>query len=123
MGAWSGCVTAGPALPVLNAMDDPEHRELLEEMIGRMRGALAPMLNAAMKDGERFLLLQGMMISAAAVQAGLTVGHMIAVGNMEPRDVARARKVVQVNFRNGIKFGEREARDAMLQQMPPEGRA
>jgi hypothetical protein len=105
-------------LGVLNAMDDPTHRAMLEEMIGRMRMAVAPMLNDALGDAtdDRFKLTQSMMISAAATFAGLTVGHMVAVGGMKPHDKGRAAKVVTVAFRNGIKLGEQEARKAMLEQ-------
>jgi hypothetical protein len=105
---------------VLNAMDDPAHRQLLEEMIGRMRGAIAPMLNGA-TDAEHFGLVQSMMVSAGAMLAGLTVGHMVALGKMKPHDRARATKVVTVAFRSAIKLGEREAREAMLEQMPVQG--
>jgi hypothetical protein len=109
-------------LAVLNAMDDPEHRELLEEIIGRMRAAVAPMLNEAISQ-ERFQLIQGMFVSAGAMFGGLTVGHLIALGNLKPQDKARATKVVTIAFRTAIKLGEREAREAMLQQIPPQGRA
>ncbi len=108
--------------PVLNAMDNPEHRELLEVMIGRMRAAVGPLLDGA-ADHEQFALIQGMMISAAAMCAGLTVGHLIAFGKMKPGDKGRATKVVTIAFRTAIKLGEHEAREAMLAQMPTEGRA
>jgi hypothetical protein len=110
-------------LGVVNAMDNPQHRELLEEMIARMRSALAPMLNAAMDDADRFSLTQSMMISASATFAGLTVGHMVAVGSMRENDKGRAQKVVTVAFRNAIKLGEHEARQAMLEQRECEGSA
>jgi hypothetical protein len=109
-------------LAVLNAMDDPAHRDLLEEVIGRMRAAVAPMLNEALSD-EQFSLTQGMFVSAGAMFAGLTVGHLIALGKMKPSDRARATKVVTVAFRSAIKLGEREARHAMLEQLPTEGEA
>jgi hypothetical protein len=105
---------------VLNVMDDPTHRELLEEMVGRMRGIIAPMLNAA-GDAEQFGLLQGMIPTAGAMFAGLTVGHMIALGKMKPQDKARATKVITVAFRTAIKIGEHEARQAMLEQLPTQG--
>lgn len=108
---------------VLNAMDDPAHIALMEEVVARMRAAIAPMLNAAMDDGERFGLIQSMLISGGAMFAGLTAGHMIALGKMKPQDKARATKVVTVAFRSAIRIGEREAREAMLQQLPPEGHA
>ena len=107
---------------VINAMDDPAHRELLAEIIGRMRGAIAPMLNDTV-DLERFSLIQGMLVSAGAMFGGLTVGHMIALGKMKPSDKARATKVVTVAFRSAIKLGEREARQAMLEQLPAKGHA
>lgn len=109
-------------IPVINAMDDPEHVALLEEIIARMRAATAPMLNEAISD-EQFSRTQSMFISAGAMFAGFTVGHLIALGKMKPQDKARATKVVTVAFRNAIKLGEREAREAMLEQLPSEGRA
>lgn len=110
-------------LPVINAMDDPAHRAMLDEIVTRMRVALAPMLNAAINDEELFKLTQSMMISAAAMHAGLTVGHMIAVGGMKDQDKRRAGQVMLLAFRNSIEMGKREAREAMLEQMPPQGRA
>jgi hypothetical protein len=110
-------------LAVFNAMDNPRHRELMEEMIARMRAALTPMLNRAMTDADEFSLTQSLMISASATFAGLTVGHMIALGAMKQQDKARAGKVVTVAFRNGIKLGEHEARQAMLEQSEPQGSA
>ena len=109
-------------LRIINAMDEPEHVALLEEIVARMRAATAPMLNEAV-SAERFALTQGMFISAGAVFAGFTVGHLIALGQMKPQDKARATKVVTVAFRNAIKLGESEAREAMLEQLPTEGRA
>lgn len=110
-------------IPVLNAMDNPAHRELLEEMIGRMRGALAPMLIAAQNDSDQFQLTQGMMITAGAMFAGMTVGHMIGVGGMKEQDRRRAGQVVLTSFRSAIEIGKREARQAMLEQREPEGTA
>lgn len=110
-------------IAVLNAADDPAHRELLEEIVARMRMAVAPMLNGAMDDEERFSLIQGMLVSAGAVFSGLGVGHMIALGKMNPQDKARAAKVVTVAFRSAIELGEHEAREAMLQQTPVQGHA
>lgn len=109
-------------LNVSNAMDDPAHREMLEEIVARMRVAVSPMLNEAMSD-DQFSLTQGMFISAGAMFAGLTVGHLLALGKMKPQDKPRATRVVTVVFRSAIKLGEREARDAMLRQMPSEGSA
>jgi hypothetical protein len=80
------------------------------------------MLNEALSD-EQFSLTQGMFISAGAMFAGLTVGHLIALGKMKPSDKGRATKVVTIAFRSAIKLGEREAREAMLEQLPPEGHA
>jgi len=109
-------------IPVRNAMDDPIDRALLEEMLGRMRGAVAPMLNESL-SADQFSLTQGMIISAGAMFAGLTVGHLMALGKMKPQDRARVTKVVTVAFRSAIKLGENEARQAMLEQLPAEGRA
>jgi hypothetical protein len=112
---------SGDRIGVLNAMDNPAHRALLEEIVGRMRAAIAPMLNDVMHDAEQFGLIQGMLVTAGPMFAGLTVGHMIALGNMKPHDRARATKVVTVAFRSAIKIGEHEAREAMLEQLPVEG--
>jgi hypothetical protein len=109
-------------LSVLNAMDDPAHLARIEEIIGRMRAAIAPMLNGALSDDD-FSLTQGMMISAGAMFAGFTVGHLIALGKMKQQDKARATKVVTVAFRSAIILGEREAREAMLKQRDCEGSA
>lgn len=111
-------------IAVLNAMEDPAHRDLLEEIVARMRAAIAPMLNEACQlpdEGEHFAMIQSMMITGGAMFAGLTAGHMIALGKLKPQDRSRSVKVVTVAFRSAIKLGEREARDAMLQQMPVAG--
>jgi hypothetical protein len=62
--------------------------------VGRMRGAVAPLLNGAIEDEERFSLIQGMLVSAGAMFAGLTVGHMTRPRQNEttrqrPRDQGR----------------------------------
>jgi hypothetical protein len=108
---------------VYNAMDDPAHRELLEEIVARMRVTIAPLLNDAMNDEERFGLVQGLLVTAGPLFGGLTAGHMLALGKMKPQDKARAGKVVAVAFRHGMKLGEHEARRAMLGQRPVEGTA
>lgn len=110
-------------IPVLNALDKPEHLELLEDIVSRYRMAISPMLNAAIDDEDQFKLVQSMMITAAATHAGLTVGHMIAVGGMTDQDKRRAGQVVLTAFRSAIEAGKREARAAMLQQMPTQGQA
>lgn len=99
-------------IPVLNAMSDPTHRDRLELIIGAMRAGLAPILNQSFNDEDLFALDQSLIISGAAILAGMTIGHMTFFGAMRPNDQKRAQKVVAVNLRNGIKFGLDEARRA-----------
>jgi hypothetical protein len=88
-----------------------------------MRAAIAPMLNGAFRR-RRFLAYSGHDdFRLAPMFAGLTVGHMIALGKMKQQDKARATKVVTVAFRSAIILGEREAREAMLKQRDCEGSA
>lgn len=103
---------------VLNAADDPVALAKIETIVGLFRGALVPMLN---EEPHNLPMNQSLVMTASALMAGLTVGHMIAVGVLKEGDKARARKVVTVAYNNGVKAGLREARDAMLEQMPTEG--
>lgn len=107
-------------IPIRDAMKDPVERDAIEEMVGRIRGALAPMLHA---DLENLPHNQSRMITAAALHAGMTIGHMVAVGAMNHGDKARAVKAATVTIQSGIKIGLHEARQAMLEQSPVEGQA
>lgn len=101
-------------IPVLNAATMPDARQRLELVVGAMRAGLAPLLNQhAGADGDQFAMDQSLIISGAALLAGMTVGHMTFFGTMKPHDRRRAEKVVAVNFRNGIKLGLDEAKRAM----------
>lgn len=102
---------------VLDAATAPGALGRLEEIVARMRSALIPMLDASLEQGndDQFAMDQSLIISGAALLAGMTVGHMTFVGTMQPRDRKRAEKIVAVNFRNGIKFGLDEARRAAVE--------
>ena len=107
-------------IPLSDAMRDPEARAQIEQIIALMRMAMAPMLNG---DPDNIPMYQSYSITAAALFAGMTAGHMIALGVMKEQDKRRAGQVVVANFRNGIELGKREAREAMLRQMPAKGNA
>lgn len=107
-------------IPVSNAKDEPADMERINEMIARMRFAIAPMLNEAIEELPH---MQALTITAASLFAGSVMGHMIGVGAARDQDRARAVKVATVNFRNGIELGKREARDATLEQTPFAGSA
>ncbi len=107
-------------IPVANAAENAASRELVNDMVAQFRMAIAPMM---MDDPDAIPAIQSMAMTAAALFAGATCGHMIAVGAMAEGDKARAVKVMTVNFRNGIEMGKREARKAILEQAPVEGSA
>ncbi|HVQ09543.1 MAG TPA: hypothetical protein VMS43_14015 [Allosphingosinicella sp.] len=107
-------------IPLLDAMEDPAARAQIENIIARMRFALAPMFN---DDPENIPVNQSYALTAAALFAGITVGHMIALGVMKEQDKRRAGQVILTNFRNGIELGKNEARKAMLEQLPAKGSA
>lgn len=96
-------------IPVSDVATDPEAMDKLETIVGLMRRALAPMLNSEMDQLEHN---QAMIISACALFAGMTIGHMMFFGAMKPSDAKRAQKVIAVNVRNGIKLGLAEGRHA-----------
>lgn len=89
-------------------------------MVGCFRLILAPMFNAEI---DQLSMNQSYAMTAAALFAGMTAGHMIAVGALDEKDKRRAGQMVLTNFRNGIELGKSEARRAMLEQLPTEGRA
>lgn len=99
-------------------VDGAEDR--IRDIITLMRMALAPMFN---DDIDNIPMNQSYTITAAALFAGMTAGHMIALGTMKDQDKRRAGEVVLKNFRNGIDLGKSEARKAMLEQLPAEGQA
>lgn len=103
-----------------DAMNDPQAQEHIREMITRMRMALADIFS---EDPENIPMNQSFALTASAIFAGMTVGHMIALGTMKDQDKRRAGQVVLKNFRSGIDLGKNEARKAMLEQMPAKGRA
>jgi hypothetical protein len=105
---------------VLNAMDDPSQREAIEQIIMLMRIGVAPLLN---RNQDHLPMLQSFQVTAAALFAGITLGHMIALGVAKDQDKRRAGQAVLKNFRNGIELGKREARKAILEQLPTEGAA
>jgi hypothetical protein len=105
---------------LLDAMKDPAAREAITDMIASFRPALAGTFEAA---PDTIPMNQSYAISAAALFAGMTVGHMIALGVLRDGDRRRAGQAMLANFRVGIEFGKDEARTAMLQQTPPHGHA
>lgn len=107
-------------IPLADAMADPESLAAIEHFVARFRLALAPIFNA---DPESIPMRQSQAMAAAALFAGMTAGHMIALGNLHEQDKRRAGQMLLANFRNGIELGKTEARKAMLEQLPAEGRA
>lgn len=107
-------------IPYSDAMKDAGAREQIEQMVMRMRIAVADIFN---DDPDNIPINQSFALTAAALFAGMTAGHMIALGNLEERDKRRAGQMVLVNFRNGIVLGKNEAQRAMLEQLPTKGRA
>lgn len=100
-------------IPVSNNVTDPAAMERCQHIMFLMRSALAPLLDANIDNIDEW---QAAIITASALMAGATVGHMTIVGSMKPSDHKRAAKVVAVNFRQGIRFGIREATEAVKQQ-------
>lgn len=106
------------SIPLRDAMTDPDARRRIEDMIALFRLALAPVFNA---DPENIPMNQSYAMTAAALFAGMTMGHMIALGAAIEKDKRRAGLMVLTNFRNGLTLGKSEARKAMLEQMPAAG--
>lgn len=100
-------------IPVSNAALNPAELARVEQIVFLMRSVLAPVLDANIDDIE---VWQSAIITASGLMAGTTVGHMTVVGSMKQSDHKRAAKVVAVNFKQGIRFGIREATDAVRQQ-------
>lgn len=107
-------------IPFISSDDAPDMLEAAKEIVARFRLAMAPVLNA---DLDNIHVHQSNMITAAALFAGMTVGHMIAVGAMKEQDKRRAGQLVLTNFRIGVELGKDEVRLAMLEQFPTEGSA
>jgi len=106
--------------PFADANQDPATLAKVEHFIALMRLALAPAFNA---EPNNLPVSQSLAMTAAALFAGMTVGHMIAVGALNDRDKRRAGQMVLLNFRNGVEMGKSEAYAAMAAQMPPRGTA
>jgi hypothetical protein len=107
-------------IPFSDAMRDPADRERVEQFVALMRMALAPVFNA---DPDGIPMNQSFAMTAAALFAGMTAGHMIAFGALEEGDKRRAGQMMLTNFRNGIELGKREAHGAILAQSEPRGTA
>lgn len=84
------------------------------------RAALAP---AMWQAGEDLGQMQADIVTASGIMAGLTIGHMRAVGALTPKDVERAKKLVFKNVQSGIELGLKEARQAILAQTEQEAGA
>jgi hypothetical protein len=74
-------------------------------------------------DPDDIPMNQSLSMTAAALFAGMTAGHMIAFGTLEEQDKRRAGQMMLTNFRNGIEMGKQEARKAILEQSAMEGTA
>lgn len=110
----------GDPLKIRNAHDDPQTREVIEQIIALMRIGVTPLLD---KNQDCLPHLQACQITAASLYAGMTLGHMIALGVAKDQDRQKTGQLVLANFRAGVEMGKHEARTAMLEQLPEEGRA
>lgn len=107
-------------IPYSDAMADPEARAVIEQFVMLMRMALAPIFNG---DPDDIPMNQSFAMTAAAMFAGMTAGHMIALGVLQDQDTRRAGQMILANFRNGIKIGKAEAHKAILEQTQTKGMA
>jgi hypothetical protein len=107
-------------IKIRDASQDPEAREVIEQIITLMRIGVTPLLD---KNQGCLPPLQACQITAASLFAGITLGHMIAIGVAKDQDKRRTGQLVLANFRSGVELGKREARQAMLEQLPEEGNA
>lgn len=105
-------------LPVINAGDDPQALQLTENMVSLMRIALAPMLNRAGDDLPHY---QSVLVSAAAIMGGMTVGHMAACGQIQRVHVKQFERVAGEAFKEGIRLGRLEAERAIQAQRDADG--
>jgi len=105
---------------ITDAMQDDQSLQQIEGIVTLMRMATARLFN---DDPDNIPMNQGYSITAAALYAGTTAGHMIALGVMDEKDKHRVGKVLLSNFRSGIEVGKNEARKAMLEQTAPKGSA
>ena len=105
-------------IKIFSSRDNPEAMARVMDIVTLYRGVLAPLLNAEI---DNLPMNQSCVVSASAMMAGMTVGHMIAVGAMQPRDKRRAGIVVSQAFREGIRLGELEAGRAMIAQHQQDG--
>lgn len=109
-------------LPWTNAATDPAALAELEMLVGVMRASLAPVLHAAAdNDLPR---MQGVLVTAAVMMAGMTVGHMLAVGVIDASKghVDQFAEAAKTAFSQGVEQGRAEALRAMI-KMPFGGRA
>lgn len=109
-------------LPFTDAATDPAAKRELETLIGIMRGALAPIMHAA--DDEGLTRVQGVLVTAASMLAGMTVGHQLACGVIDASKghVHQYTDAAGKAFIEGIEQGRAEAFRAMM-KMPGAGRA
>jgi hypothetical protein len=89
-------------------------------MVTDFRRALAPRLYSNPDDIPR---QQGFIVTASALMAGITVGHMIATGVLKDSDRRAAVEIVLRNFRLGIAFGKDEGQKGLLEHAAPQGSA
>lgn len=108
------------SIKISDAMKDPVSTGAVQDIVSLFRRALEPRLYSNPADIPR---QQGFIITAAALMAGITVGHMIARGTLKDSDKRNLVEIVLRNFRQGIEFGKAEARTAMLAQTAPQGTA
>lgn len=107
-------------VPFSDAMGNPADRERIEHFVALIRMVLAPVFNS---DPDDIPMNQSFAMTAAALFAGMTAGHMIALGALQDQDRRRAGQMMLTNFRNGIELGKAEAQRAILAQSEPRGTA
>lgn len=109
-------------LPMIHAATDPAALAELETLIGIMRGALAPIMHAA--GEEELPRVQGVLVTAASMLAGMTVGHQLACGMIDASKghLDQYTEAAGLAFIEGVEQGRAEAFRAMI-KMPGAGRA
>lgn len=100
------------ATPIINAQNSKQSMRDIENFIGLMRMALAPVLNA---DLDNLPSNQSKLVTAAAIFAGMSAGHMLAMGTLEEErgDRAQAKLVAMQAFDMGVEQGVAEFVRAM----------
>jgi hypothetical protein len=86
---------------------------VLESLVSAMTGAVGPWLS---EDPDQLHVKQGMLITAAAMMAGRTAGHLQGFGAVNRATVKRLEKTVVLNFRAGKQVGLGEVATAMRDQ-------